>query len=178
MRPWVQASSSFWDFGEGSLRFPWGISFCHGWTYCATLQSVETYNQRDHPMAAWAIKSLPKVDATFALRGSKDQADNDGNWRVECLRSPSKSFFFSDCDRARVLVSLSISIRPYVCNEPRYSDSKKKSHARPQQVMVTLFWAVWAWLHWMPCHLVGDSIKKIWSIISYAILLSEKANCP
>jgi hypothetical protein len=67
----IQALSFSSCFGEGFIRFPWGISLCNCRNYCAILRSVEVYNQRDPLAKAWVTEILPKVSTTFALRGSK-----------------------------------------------------------------------------------------------------------
>jgi hypothetical protein len=145
MRRQIQTWLSSSRFGKGSLRFPWRVSFCDYKNYCATLQSVEADNQRNHPMRALAEEILPKVGTTFALRHSKSQSDGNGNWPVEHPPLPSGLFFFSDCDRRRVLISLPISLWLYVRSQPRWSNSKTKATMGAHRVMLTILLAVWVW---------------------------------
>jgi hypothetical protein len=118
------------------LRFPWGFSFRECGNYCATLQSVEAYNQRDPPAGASVTKILRKHGATSALRGSGERSGSDDKLPVECPPSASGLLFSLNCDKWRVLVSLLMSIWPYVYSELRWNDSKRQSHDKPPESYV------------------------------------------
>jgi hypothetical protein len=55
-------------------------------------------------------RDCPEGGCHIRSQRLKSQSESDVKWPIECHLSLSRLFFFSDCDREWVLVSLPISI--------------------------------------------------------------------
>jgi hypothetical protein len=78
------------------------------------------------------------VGHLFALRVSKHWSYYKINWHVDCHPYRDEQFFVSHCDSWQILVSLPILVWSYVCNEPKWSDSRENGMIWNSTVMLTV----------------------------------------